>query len=133
MLRILVVDDDYTSRVQLKAILSFYGDCDAAPDGEIALKLIADALSSGVPYDLITMDMEMPQLSGFDVLSRIRHLEGEMNITGKKKAHIIMITVRDKMQDVIQAYKEECTGYMVKPATPQKMKEVLTEVGLVKG
>ena len=80
-MRVLVVDDDYVSRTKLKALLtSLGGDCDALPDGEMVIKMFEKAHEESVPYDLITMDVEMPGMSGQEVVQKIRESESSNGI-----------------------------------------------------
>ena len=74
-MRILIVDDDFVSRTKLEALLSEYGDCDAAEDGHQSLDMFEQAHGQSANYDLITMDIDMPGMSGHEVLSKIREWE----------------------------------------------------------
>lgn len=129
-MRILVVDDDYTSRTQLKSLLAAYGDCDVAPGGEAALLLFRDALESGLPYELVTLDIEMPGMDGKKVLELLRAQEEKLAVPAPKRSKVLMVTVKNRLKDVSESYNKECSGYIVKPATPQSLKEALKETGL---
>lgn len=129
-MRILVIDDDYVSRTKIKAILSAYGDCDAAPDGFIAQDLFMKAHEEAVPYHLITVDINMPGRDGQDVVKNLRNAEKAEGISPADIAKIVMITVSSDLHDVSKSYYEGCHGYCVKPVTPQKMAEVLRNLGI---
>ena len=75
MKRIFAVDDDFVSRVKLKNLLTPYGDCDAIPTGEMALEMVCYAHKEGVQYDLVTMDISMPGMTGIEVNEKIRDFE----------------------------------------------------------
>ncbi len=55
-MRILIVEDDFASRKVLQKMLSPYGECDMAADGEEAVKACRMALEENSPYGLICMD-----------------------------------------------------------------------------
>ena len=129
-MRILIVDDDYTSRTQLKSLLSAYGDCDAAPNGATALLMLRDAFDNQLPYSLVTMDLEMPEMRGPEVLSFIRAFEAKREVPVRAQTKVVMVTVKNNLKDVEESYQQECSGYLVKPATPQNIKKVLAEIGL---
>ena len=129
-MRILVVDDDYVSRVKLVTILNTYGQCDSAPDGEIALKLVEAAHKELVPYDLITMDIEMPGMNGQEVVDHIRKIEQALQIGGDKGSKILMVTVKAALKDVSASYYRGCNGYLIKPTQPEAIKQVLEGLGL---
>lgn len=131
MLRILVVDDEFTSRTQLKALLSIHGDCDIAPNSEIALLMISDALAHKMPYALITMDVEMPQMNGVETVAAIRKLEQYKGVPTENKVKIVMITIKDKLKDVALAYKQDCSDYLVKPVTQDALRDALQKLKLI--
>lgn len=131
-MRILVVDDDFISRTQIKALMTVYGDCDIAPNGEVALLMLKDAFENQIPYGLVTMDVDMPNLKGQEVVRLIRDMEESIGIAADQQTKIVMVTVKNKVKDVSAAYKENCSGYIVKPATAQNIKEVLISVGILK-
>jgi two-component system chemotaxis response regulator CheY len=133
-MRILIVDDEYVSRTKMKVLLSDHGDCDAAPNGELALDLVEDALRESCPYDLITMDVDMPGMTGEKVVRAIRDREWNWaKETGKPvhEAQILMATVRKDTQTVIDSFRGGCEGYLVKPVTPESLNQALVGAGLV--
>jgi two-component system chemotaxis response regulator CheY len=130
-MRILVVDDDFISRTQIKSLLSVYGDCDVAPSAEVSLLMIKDSLENQIPYDLVTMDVDMPNIKGQEAVHMIREMETALGIAGDAQMKIVMVTVKNKVKDVSAAYQENCSAYIVKPATAQNIKEVLATIGIV--
>ena len=79
-MRILVVDDELVSREKMKHIMSSLGECDEAASGQDALKAFSEARTDGKQYDLITLDISMPEMDGTEVLGRIRTMEKEEGI-----------------------------------------------------
>jgi len=131
-MRILIVDDDYVTRAKLKAILSERGDCDAAPNGDVALSMVDEALNESVPYDLITMDVDMPGMTGEDVVRAIRDREWNWaKRMGRptREANVLMVTVRNDAQTVIASFRRGCEGYLTKPVTPEKLNVALAKLG----
>ena len=125
-MRILVVDDEYVSRTKLKVLLQAYGDVDAAGSGEIALQMVARARKECVPYRLVTMDINMPDMNGQEAVRRIRELEGTDGPAGK----ILMVTVTDDSKDIMASFREGAEWYLVKPVTPAKITEALEKLDL---
>ncbi len=127
-MRILVVDDDYVSRTKLKSLLSAYGDCDAVHNGEIALKMFEKAYKESAPYNLITMDIEMPDMSGQEVVHSIRQWELENKVKSSRQVKILMITIKNDVDDITSSFKEGCEWYLTKPVTPENLREALAKV-----
>lgn len=130
-MRSLIVDDNYISRSHIKELLYPYGDCDGAHNGNIALEMFVAAHSEGMPYNLITMDIEMPELDGKEVVRRIRQWEKENNISTAEEAKIIMVTVKKEMGEISKSYIEGCHGYCLKPVKSYTLKSTLKEIGLL--
>ena len=60
-MRILIAEDDYVSRTFLYKFLSNYGECDVTVDGIEALEVFIMSLDEGQHYDLICLDIMMPE------------------------------------------------------------------------
>lgn len=72
-MRVLVVDDQETSRLILRQVLeSWRFDVDEAASGQAALLAIADAVASDRPYELILLDWQMPGMDGLEVAAQIQ-------------------------------------------------------------
>ncbi len=132
-MRILIADDDYVSRKKLQALLSAYGDCDTADDGEQALEMFRKAYLHSEGYGLITLDIDMPGLNGHEVLKTIREYVPQIKeyIQGKEPK-ILMVTSMKSQTDFKYSFQEGCEGYLRKPIRPQNLEDVLTKVGIRK-
>jgi two-component system chemotaxis response regulator CheY len=131
-MRILIAEDDFTARRQLKDILSPYGDCDIVVDGEEAVQAFRLAREEGEPYDLIFMDIMMPNVDGLEAVKLIRAMEKEIGIRGSMEVKIVMVTALDDPKTVINAfYKAGATSYIVKPIQKIKLIEEIQGLGLI--
>ena len=63
-MRILIVEDDFICRRLVHDILAPYGDCDVAMNGKEGMKAFKMALNAGKPYNLICLDIMMPEMDG---------------------------------------------------------------------
>ncbi|MBN2343084.1 MAG: response regulator [Deltaproteobacteria bacterium] len=132
-MRILIIDDDYISRTQIKALMLGYGDCDIAPNGEIGLMLFDAAHCEDVPYNLITVDVDMPGLSGTDVVKEIRSREDKRSAsTNQTEAKVIMVSAMDDGKNIMASFRKGAEGYLVKPITPDKIKKTFDDIELMK-
>ncbi|MBQ6516760.1 response regulator transcription factor [bacterium] len=100
--KILIVDDNPK---YLAEALPMYGyDVDVATDGLEALKAIAS-----MNYDLILLDVMMPNMDGWDTLKAIR------NNKDTKTLPVIMITAVSEDQKVVSGLKIGADDYILKP------------------
>jgi two-component system chemotaxis response regulator CheY len=74
-MRALIVDDDFTSRLLLQSFLAKHGEWHVAINGKEAVAAFRAAQESGKNYDLICMDIMMPEMDGQTAVMEIRHLE----------------------------------------------------------
>ncbi|MEJ2202214.1 MAG: response regulator, partial [Desulfuromonadaceae bacterium] len=132
MLRILIVEDDFTSRRLLQLMLAAYGTSDIAVDGVEALQAFDQAHAEKAPYELICLDIMMPKMDGQETLKQMRAKEKAMGIDPQYEAKILMTTCVDSPRSVIEAYyRGGCTSYLVKPIEKNKLLGLLEELDLI--
>jgi two-component system, chemotaxis family, chemotaxis protein CheY len=131
-MRILIVEDEFISRHLLQELLTSYGTCDTAINGKEALETFVNALDSGNPYDLICLDIMMPEMDGQEVLKNIRDIERGREILGLDGVKIIMTTALEDFGNIKNAFAEQCEGYLVKPITKHKIIKQLKALELLK-
>jgi two-component system chemotaxis response regulator CheY len=129
-MRTLIVEDDFTSRIVLQTFLSRYGDCHIAVNGMEAVEAFRDASARGQSYDLICMDILMPEMDGDEALRQIRSMENASAIEWEQQVKIIMITGLDRVKSVAEAFKSMCNAYLVKPVDTRKLLGLLDSFGL---
>lgn len=130
-LRTLIVDDDPVCRALLAAALRPYGEVDQARSGRYAVEAVRTALAAKRPYDLITLDIMMPDLDGQAALTEIRVLERAAKLTSSSGARIFMTTALGDGGNVMNAFKGACTGYLTKPIDLNRLLTQLREHGLI--
>lgn len=120
-MKILIVEDDFLSRKLMLSYLAPLGQCDAASNGKEAMEAFTLAHQENEPYDLITLDIMMPDLSGQEVLKLIRGYEAEKMIMFSDGVKVIMTTALEDSRNVMDAFKNQCEGYLVKPIDCDKL------------
>jgi len=130
-MRTLIVEDDFTSRLVLQTFLGRYGECHIAVNGKEAVEAFRLARNSGEGYDLICMDIMMPEMDGQEALREIRRIEEAGGTLSSSGAKIIMITALDDMKNVVQSFKALCDAYLFKPIDTAKLLDHLTSLRLV--
>ncbi len=131
-MRILIVEDDFTSTILMKKLLQPYGNCDFASDGKEALKIFFKAVSEDKPYDLITLDVMLPNMNGQTILKKIREMEAKFEIDPPNRSKIIMTTALSNETDVLRALKSGCDAYLIKPIDSSKLREHIKNFGFVR-
>ncbi len=125
-MKVLIAEDDFTSRRLLQKMLSPYGDCDVAVNGEEAVDAFAMAHREGQPYQLVCLDIMMPEMDGQKVLKAIRQQEKDLGIGSRDEAKVVMTTALDSPKDVIEAYyRGGCNDYLVKPIEKSMLLKLL--------
>jgi two-component system, chemotaxis family, chemotaxis protein CheY len=114
-LRVLLVEDDFASRLLLQTFLSRYGECHIAVNGREAVDACRSALDRGQAYDLICMDIMMPEMDGREAARQVRELEEARGTLSTFGAKIFMTTTVDDVREVILCFKELCDAYLIKP------------------
>ncbi len=100
--KLLIVDDDPDLRSLLSALLQLEGfSVETACDGRTALTLLREQA-----IDLVLLDVMMPGLSGFEVLSRLRQFSS---------VPVIMLTARGEPLDRVQGLEGGADDYLAKP------------------
>lgn len=126
----LVVEDDELTRALLQELLSLYGEADAAEDGKAGIEAFRGALDEKSPYDLICLDIMMPDMDGHGALRMIRMIEKSRGIKEEDAATVIMTTALADRKNVVEA-SERCDAYLIKPLHKEKLLEKLKDLGLL--
>ena len=130
-MRFLIVDDDFDSRRLMQRILYTFGYCDVTVDGEEAVEAVRRALKEKEPYDLVCMDIIMPNVDGQQALQEIREVEKEMGVKPEDAIKVIMISGLDDSKELHDAFfLGEAASYIVKPIRKQTLLEEMKNLGL---
>ena len=129
-MKILIAEDDLTSRLLLQALIKKYGDVDVAVNGREAVEAFRIAQEAGDPYDLVCMDIMMPELDGQQALDQIRKMEEAQDITSFDGAKILMTTAQSDLKNVMKAFRNLCDGYLTKPVDAKTLYAELIKLGL---
>jgi len=109
---LLVVDDDATNRDVLSRRLKRQGhDVRTASNGRDALKLVREAA-----FDLVLLDIMMPDMDGYEVLGHIKADDRLHHIP------VIMISALNEVQSVVRCIEAGAEDYLAKPFNPTLLK-----------
>lgn len=130
-MKTLISEDDFTSRLLLQEILKIYGPVHIAVNGREAQEAVGLALEAGEPYDLICMDIMMPEMDGHEAVQGIRKLEEARGIVSSEGAKIIMVTALADLKNAMAAFHNLCDVYLTKPLQKAKLLEELRNLKLI--
>lgn len=131
-LKCLIVDDDELGRELLIQFLDGVASCDSASNGREALELFTLAHVGGAPYDLIMLDLLMPEMDGYTTGNSIRQLEKERGIKSASEVNIIVISSVNTPKEIIKAYQSaQSAAHLQKPVRPEKLRKTLVSLGLI--
>jgi len=119
MARILIVDDDPSSRTLLRITLSQMNDTEfiEAEDGAEAMSLAQDQ-----KLDLILLDIMMPVMNGIEFLKRSAADERLSGIP------VVMVTALTEREMIVETVMLGARDYVVKPFDPQGLRVKVTEL-----
>lgn len=116
MKKVLVIDDTKSIRLLITTCLEFCGyEVLTASNGIEALDLLKNE-----KVDLIFLDIKMPEISGTEVLRRIRGMGTE--------TPVIIMTAFGTVKNAVECTKLGAVAYLQKPFTVEKVRNVLSEV-----
>ncbi len=130
-MNILVVDDEIVSQKKMMRILSGFGTCDGVKTGKEALRTVKTALENWKLYNLITLDVSMPDISGVEVLTAVRKMETDRGLADDEKSKILMVTSHSDVETV-KACSGKCDGYIIKPFNREVMTQKIKKTGLIR-
>ena len=122
-LSILVAEDNEINALLMRSLLTKLGHRVAiAVHGGAALESWLAASSAGTPYDLVLMDIQMPQLDGIEATKRIRAHEAA---AGSQLTPILALTANTLVEDRYACFEAGMNGFLIKPLDREKLDEAL--------
>jgi len=128
-MKILLVEDDLTSRMFMEKYLSRYGEIEIATNGLEAIEMVEGKTTSHESYDLICMDVMMPKIDGLKALKAIKAIEKKFKV---KTSKVIMTTALNDNSTVSEAYALGCHAYAWKPIDIKAFDLILKDLDLIK-
>lgn len=122
-LSVLVAEDNQINALLMRSLLTRLGHhAVIATDGQAALESWLAARSAGANYDLVLMDIQMPQLDGIETAKRIRaHEAGHPGA----RTSILALTANTLVEDRYACFEAGMDGFLIKPLDREKLEEAL--------
>ena len=122
-LSVLVAEDNEINALLMRSLLSRLGhNAVITTNGEAALESWLAAKSAGAPYDLVLMDIQMPQLDGINTTKRIRALEAGQP---GRPTPILALTANTLVEDRYACFEAGMDGFLIKPLDRDKLADAL--------
>lgn len=123
-LSILVAEDNEINALLMRSLLGRLGHhAVITTNGEQALESWQAARSAGTPYDLVLMDIQMPQLNGIETTRRIREFEAGQS---GRPTPVLALTANTLVEDRYACFEAGMDGFLIKPLDRDKLAEALT-------
>lgn len=122
-MKFLLVDDDESIILFLDRLLAPFAQCESATSGSEALDRFKEQLDKhGKPYDVVFMDILMPEKDGHETVEEMRRTETQSKVKPADEFKLVMITCVDDVKDVSKAFfKGYASSYIVKPFDRDKV------------
>ncbi len=129
--RMLIVEDEFLSRKLVIHYIEKYGTYDIAVNGVEAVSAIKFSYEEGKPYDVVFLDIMMPDKDGLSVLKEVREYEASRGIGTNDGIKIIMTTALGDAKTVMEAFRDQCEAFITKPYTEEAFKKQLRKLELI--
>ncbi len=131
-MKILIVDDEMVNRNLLEILIQPYGKTDVAANGKEAYDAIISAHKQKDPFDVVFLDIMMPEMDGHEVLKNVREWEEENLEHGYSDMKIVMVSALGMKEHILASFKEGCEFYIIKPVSRERIDEVMADMGYSK-
>ncbi|WP_315836482.1 ATP-binding protein [Bradyrhizobium prioriisuperbiae] len=125
-LSILVAEDNEINALLMRSLLTRLGHRPVITvNGAQAMESWLAAETAGAPYDLVLMDVQMPELDGIETTRRIRARETSLQM---RRTPIIALTANTLVEDRYACFAAGMDGFLVKPLDRDKLNDVLASI-----
>ena len=129
-MKCLIIDDDEFNRDYVKTLLGDTAECDEACNGREAVAKFSSELENGTPYDLVILDIMMPDFNGHETARAIRAIEKEQGWK-REKGQYCHAYGPDSPQDAMESFCEaQSAAYLVKPVSKEKLSGCYFQIGV---
>ncbi len=129
-MRILILEDDTTTQELLKSLLEPCSDLTIADNTMDAIDAFAESLTSFFYYNVVLIDIGLPDIDGVKALQILRKFEKVKAINTSNKTKIVIMTATADEQKVKEALKNGCNGFIIKPITKESLNKKLLPFGV---
>ncbi len=126
-MKVLVIDNDPDVRHLIEELPVDITELQALRSGEAAIRGAKNALKRQDPFDLITIDIDLPDMDGRQVLLEIRKMEKEWAVSKERRSFIMMLTAKADEKSVKTSFAAGSNAFIVKPFKPDTILKTLAK------
>ena len=131
-MKVLIVEDDAVSRKMIEMLIKPLADkYDLAKEGLMALDFFNKSIDEENRYDLVLLDIMLPKMDGQTLLQKFRKKEKAKGIYGKSSCKIVMVSALGDAGNIMEAFKNQCDGYLTKPYNKNNLIAELKKLELI--
>ena len=120
---VLIVDDNFTNRTILEKMVKGFGcNAIAVDSGKEAINTLKTFSEINRPFQLVLLDMQMPDMDGEEVLNRIK------NDATLHDTNLIMLATINHLDDAARLETMGCKGYLLKPVRQHELFDVVLNI-----
>lgn len=125
----MIVDDETAALNKMKILLSPYGECTLCSNAVQALLLYTRAIKEGQPFELVSIDIQLENRDGNELLDRMIQIEIKEGAPAAKK---IIVTAVGTAENLVIAHAKGCDAFLVKPVKRDAMELKMASFGYAK-
>lgn len=129
-MKILIVEDEYAARAMIEYFLEPYGKIDVAVNGTEAVNFLKKSYEDNEKYNLVCIDIRLPDMDGHEVLVELKKIEAESGINHADRTITFMTTALEDPKNVARAFYNLCDEYLSKPVRKNELDELISRYNL---
>ncbi len=130
-IRALIVEDVFLIQRVIERFIEPYGTFRVSNNGKEALKIYAEYFFNGEAFNLVCLDIYLPEMNGLKVLKHIREFEKEIHLSEDERSKIVIISSVTHPGTLQQAYDLGCDYYITKPFSKDDVVRALKKLKLI--
>lgn len=130
-MRALIIDDDPQTHALLRSVLAPLAQVVATLNASSGLEAFRQSLEQNVPFDVVFLDIVLPDLDGHQALLRLRGLEDAFALEDKPTVSIVVSELRDAKNINRAFFVGGAASYLAKPLNANQIRAELAKFGLM--
>lgn len=131
-MKVLIVEDNAVSRKMIEMLMKpMAKEYDMAKNGLLAMNFFNKSIESGDRYDLVLLDIMLPKMDGQTLLQEFRKTEAKYGFPGSNGCKILMVSALGDAGNIMEAFKNQCDGYLTKPYNKNNLISELRKLELI--